>query len=84
MLDLFAAAPVAGFKAAGQSEGEAGGSATPARAEFHVIADGKGLEDAGERGLEEDVEKGEHAEEIELGGILGEGGRDALAEAGRG
>ena len=42
------------------------------------------MQNSGERRLEEDVEKGEHAEEVELGGILGDGGGNELAEAGAG
>ena len=84
LADLLTATPVAGFKAADESEGKAGTALSAGERQFHVIADGEGLQDAVEGRLQEDIEQGEHAEEVELGRILRESGRDALAEAGAG
>jgi len=51
---------------------------------LHLGADGDGLEDAVEGGFEENIEEREHAEEVEGGGILGQGGSEQFAEAGAG
>jgi hypothetical protein len=79
-LDLLAAGPVAGFQTADEGEREAGGAGIAGEGEFHCGIDGERLQDAWEGRLEEGVEEREHAEEVELGWILTDGGCDELAE----
>jgi len=84
VLGFFAADPVAGFKAADQIEREAARAAIAGEGGFHCRGDGDGLKDTAERDLEEHVEEGEHADEVELGGLGGQRGGEKLAEAGAG
>jgi hypothetical protein len=81
-LDFLVFIPVAGLVAA--DEIERGGEDVLAAEEsgFHLVIEGQGAEDLGHGELEDDVDEGEHAEEVELGGRLAEERGEELAELG--
>lgn len=80
LLDLLAAVPVAGFETAKEFKGTATNAGIADKGRLHGGGNGKAIEDAIERGFEEHVEKGEDAEQVELGRIGGQRRSKEFAE----